>query len=124
MDIVDPRIELRSGEILEVQRVINTALLCLRHREDRRPDMAHAVSMLQGDLSSEFIMDLGTDSETPQAGSSGFDASSSVEMSLLGVGSISKDRSVRKVEWPPSSSEESSSFRNLKRSGSIQIKVA
>lgn len=122
MDIVDPKMELRSDEILEVQRVLNTALLCLQHREDRRPDMAHAVSMLQGGLGSE-VMNLGTDSER-SLGSINFDASSSMEMSLLGLRSTSTDQDVLKSERLPSRSQGSPTVRNLKRSSSLQIKVA
>ena len=82
MDIVDERMELNSMEMVEVQRVISTALLCLQHEEGRRPDMARVVSMLQGDLNCE-VVDLETsDSEIP-GGSWSVDESGSVEMCLV-----------------------------------------
>ena len=66
LDIVDERMELNSMEMVEVQRVISTALLCLQHLEGRRPDMAREVSMLQGDSDCE-VVDLETSgSEIPR----------------------------------------------------------
>jgi hypothetical protein len=52
-DLVDPKLKLHGHEVAEAERVINTALLCLRIAEETRPPMSRVVSLLQGDATSD-----------------------------------------------------------------------
>lgn len=60
MEIVDHKLTLDAGKKMEVQRVINVALLCLQQLDERRPTMAQVVAMLQGDQFDGTIEDLET----------------------------------------------------------------
>lgn len=60
MEIVDHKLTLDVGKKMEVQRVINVALLCLQQLDERRPTMAQVVAMLQGDQFDGIIEDLET----------------------------------------------------------------
>ena len=48
--LVDPALGLHDDEVVEVQRVIFTALACIQTAVERRPTMAQVVGMLQGDV--------------------------------------------------------------------------
>ncbi|KAG0603306.1 hypothetical protein M758_10G083100 [Ceratodon purpureus] len=50
LDLVDPTLVLLSDEEVQVQKVINIALLCIQTAAERRPTMAQVVAMLQGDM--------------------------------------------------------------------------
>ncbi|KAG0612456.1 hypothetical protein M758_6G029200 [Ceratodon purpureus] len=50
MEIVDPTLSIQSDEEVAVHRVITTALACIQTAAERRPNMAHVVGMLQGDI--------------------------------------------------------------------------
>ena len=56
MDLVDPKLNLRDDERLEVQRLINIALLCVQSTAEQRPTMARVVAMLQNDSESEVLV--------------------------------------------------------------------
>ncbi|KAG0504688.1 hypothetical protein M758_11G071100 [Ceratodon purpureus] len=56
MDLVDPKLNLRDDERLEVQRLINIALLCVQNTAEQRPTMARVVAMLQNDSESEVLV--------------------------------------------------------------------
>lgn len=60
MEIVDHNLTLDVGKEMEVQRVINVALLCLQQLDERRPTMAQVVAMLQGDHFDATLEDLET----------------------------------------------------------------
>ena len=60
MEIVDHKLTLDVGKEMEVQRVINVALLCLQQLDERRPTMAQVVAMLQGDHFDATLEDLET----------------------------------------------------------------
>lgn len=47
---MDPTLVLQNEEEAQVQKVINIALLCIQTAAERRPTMAQAVAMLQGDM--------------------------------------------------------------------------
>lgn len=64
MEIVDHKLTLDVGKKMEVQRVINVALLCLQQLDERRPTMAQVVAMLQGDQFDGTIEDLETSDST------------------------------------------------------------
>lgn len=73
MDIVDPLIHLNNDEILEAQRVIYAALLCLQNSEELRPTMARVVTTLQGDMGSEPInLDMTSDASSSSRSSQCF----------------------------------------------------
>ncbi|KAG0615338.1 hypothetical protein M758_5G033200 [Ceratodon purpureus] len=56
MDLVDPRLILQDEEKVEVQRLINIALLCSQDAAEKRPTMARVVAMLQHDTESEVVV--------------------------------------------------------------------
>ena len=60
IEIVDHKLTLDADKKMEVQRVINVALLCLQQLDERRPTMAQVVAMLQGDQFDGIIEDLET----------------------------------------------------------------
>ena len=50
MELKDPKLQLKSDcEALEVQRVLETALMCVQTSPERRPSMFRVVAMLAGD---------------------------------------------------------------------------
>lgn len=56
MDMVDKTMSLEGDEDeLEVQRLINIALLCIQNVAEQRPSMERVVAMLQGDSESEAV---------------------------------------------------------------------
>ncbi|KAG0561218.1 hypothetical protein KC19_9G046400 [Ceratodon purpureus] len=55
LNLVDPTLVLQDDEKPQVQRLINTALLCVQHTGERRPSIARVVSMLQGDADLELV---------------------------------------------------------------------
>lgn len=59
MEVVDTSLSLQDDEILEVERVINIALLCIQNAAEQRPSMERVVAMLQGGTAAEVA--------TPQA---------------------------------------------------------
>lgn len=93
MDILDPRLDsLSENELVEVNRVILTALLCLQHDEARRPLMANVVAMLHGDLHTDVDIEA---ADTPL----GFDEySRSFEIQQPGLVNIMEDHSIRLFE--------------------------
>lgn len=60
MDLVDKTMCLDADEELEVQRVINIALLCLQPSHENRPTMGEVVAMLQGDHFNLAVAELET----------------------------------------------------------------
>jgi len=58
MDLVDPTLSLQDEEVQEVQRLINTALLCIQNAADQRPSIERVVAILQGDSESESLATL------------------------------------------------------------------
>jgi hypothetical protein len=49
MDLVDPRLQFNNNEFFEVQRVLETAILCVQISPEKRPTMFRVVAMLVGD---------------------------------------------------------------------------
>ncbi|CAK9251061.1 unnamed protein product [Sphagnum jensenii] len=49
MDLVDPRLQLNNSESFEVQRILETAILCVQISPEKRPSMFRVVAMLGGD---------------------------------------------------------------------------
>jgi hypothetical protein len=49
MDLVDPRLQFNNNEFFEVQRVLETAVLCVQISPEKRPTMFRVVAMLVGD---------------------------------------------------------------------------
>lgn len=97
MDLVDPTLVLQSEEEVQVEKVINVALLCIQMAAERRPSMAHVVAMLQGDLdigkaehhssqqmlkSLDTILEFGTSSTTRLTTEETQSLVSSVQLSL------------------------------------------
>jgi hypothetical protein len=60
MDLVDKNMCLDADEELEVQRVINIALLCLQQSHENRPTMGEVMAMLQGDHFNLAVAELET----------------------------------------------------------------
>ena len=60
MDLVDKNMCLDANEELEVQRVINIALLCLQQSHENRPTMGEVMAMLQGDHFNLAVAELET----------------------------------------------------------------
>ena len=60
MDLVDKNMCLDADEELEVQRVINIALVCLQQSHDNRPTMGEVMAMLQGDHFNLAVAELET----------------------------------------------------------------
>lgn len=56
MELVDPALILSEGEKVELQRLINIALLCSQSAAEDRPTMARVVTMLQHDTESEVMV--------------------------------------------------------------------
>ena len=56
MKLVDPTMILSEDEKLDVQRLINIALLCSQAAAEQRPIMAKVVAMLQHDRESEVVV--------------------------------------------------------------------
>ncbi len=55
IDIVDQTLHLCNDEMIQAQQLLNVALLCLLNEGEKRPSMAHAVAMLQGEVESERV---------------------------------------------------------------------
>ncbi|KAG0624190.1 hypothetical protein M758_3G230200 [Ceratodon purpureus] len=93
VDILDPSLDsLSENELVEVNRVILTALLCLQHDEARRPLMANVVAMLHG----EHTLDVDIEAADIPLG---FDEySESIEIQQPGLGIIMEDHSMRLFE--------------------------
>ncbi|KAH8944610.1 hypothetical protein BDL97_13G121200 [Sphagnum fallax] len=49
MDLVDPRLQFNNSEFFEVQRILETTILCVQISPEKRPTMFRAVAMLGGD---------------------------------------------------------------------------
>lgn len=49
MDLVDPRLQFNKSEFFEVQRILETAILCVQISPEKRPTMFRVVAMLGGD---------------------------------------------------------------------------
>ena len=49
MSLVDPRLHVHPDDVMEVRRVLETALLCVQTKPEKRPTMLTVVSMLVGD---------------------------------------------------------------------------
>lgn len=57
MELVDCTMSLQDDEKLEVHRLINIALLCIRNEAEQRPSMERVDAMLQGrDSESEAVV--------------------------------------------------------------------
>lgn len=50
LDILDPTLHLHEDDQKEVLRVIQIAFVCVQETPEKRPSMAHVISMLQGDM--------------------------------------------------------------------------
>jgi hypothetical protein len=50
LDILDPTLHLQEDDQNEVLRVIQIAFVCVQETPEKRPSMAHVISMLQGDM--------------------------------------------------------------------------
>lgn len=65
MHLVDPTLDLQDDQKLQVQRLINIALLCLQNNDEQRPTMARVVAMLQGDTAAEAaVVNSGVEDQT------------------------------------------------------------
>ncbi|KAG0584703.1 hypothetical protein KC19_3G229000 [Ceratodon purpureus] len=93
VDILDPSLDsLSENELVQVNRVILTALLCLQHDEARRPLMANVVAMLHGEHTLDVEIEA---ADIPL----GFDEySDSIEIQQPGLGIIMEDHSMRLFE--------------------------
>ncbi|CAK9202714.1 unnamed protein product [Sphagnum troendelagicum] len=49
MDLIDPRLQFNNNEFFEVQRILETAILCVQISPEKRPSMFRVVAMLGGD---------------------------------------------------------------------------
>ncbi|KAG0564234.1 hypothetical protein KC19_8G094300 [Ceratodon purpureus] len=56
MDLVDPTLSLKDDEKLEVQRLINIALLCVQNAPEQRPNMTGVVAMILNYTESEVMV--------------------------------------------------------------------
>ena len=84
--ILDSRLNpLSESEVVEVQRVLCTALLCLQHSQELRPTMARVVSLLHGDSSSDVTILEPTERYAPHAFAGAF---AGVEMTELDLKTI------------------------------------
>lgn len=54
-ELVDPDLNLQQDEELEVERVINIALMCLQVSGEKRPTMDRVLIMLQNEAASEIV---------------------------------------------------------------------
>ena len=50
LDILDPTLHLHEDDQKEVLRMIQIAFVCVQETPEKRPSMAHVISMLQGDM--------------------------------------------------------------------------
>lgn len=55
MDLIDPSLGLTNDDLLEAQRVVHIALMCLQICGDKRPNMDRVLTMLQGETVSEVV---------------------------------------------------------------------
>ncbi|KAG0561582.1 hypothetical protein KC19_9G075500 [Ceratodon purpureus] len=66
LDLVCPTLSLQDDEKPQVQRLINTALLCIQHTGEQKPSIARVVSMLQGDADLEVVVNPGAEDQYHQ----------------------------------------------------------
>ena len=64
MRVVDPRLHVHPDDVMEVRRVLETALLCVQTMPEKRPTMLTVVSMLVGDADIKLTVEDNTYQET------------------------------------------------------------
>ncbi|KAG0584845.1 hypothetical protein KC19_3G238800 [Ceratodon purpureus] len=89
--VLDSRLNsLTETEVVEVQRVLCTALLCIQHSQELRPTMARVVSLLHGDSSSDVTILEPTERYAPHA----FAGAPGIEMAQLDLKTVNEDNGV------------------------------
>lgn len=91
LGILDSRLNsLNETELVEVQRVLCTALLCLQHSQELRPTMVRVVSLLHGDSSSDVTTLEPIERYAPHA----FPETTEIEMAQLGLKAMNDENGV------------------------------
>lgn len=57
MEVLDPRLRVTEADAIEVQRVLEIAVMCVQTSPEKRPTMFRVVAMLAGDAHVVVAMD-------------------------------------------------------------------